>query len=66
MESSFQLCFADIFSDVQWTVSQTGIQSTWYLKKKNSCFLILFKNGKLKKKFVLPEFKFKIVAIGYF
>lgn len=35
MESSFQLCFADIFSDVQWTVSQTRIQSTWYFKKKN-------------------------------
>lgn len=36
------------------------------LKKKSPAILHFLKNGKLKKKFVLPEFKFKIVAYGYF
>lgn len=45
----FNFVLLIFLSDVQWTVSQTRIQSTWYFKKKIDTF---FKDGNLKKKFV--------------
>lgn len=66
MESGFQLCFA-VFSDMQWTVSQTTLRVHGIVQKK-ILLSYTFKNGKLlEKRPVFPRFHFKIiVADGYF
>lgn len=69
MESSFQLCFADFFVFLVMYNGQChnlGFRVHGILKRKIPTFLYFLRMEKSKRNSVLPEFKFKRVANGYF